>query len=93
MTDVDAQHRENAKRFTLRTPSGLAYLSYTEPDERTIDLQHTLVPEADRGQGLGAVLVQQAVSHAREQGKQVIATCPFVKAWLEKHPHERDVVK
>jgi uncharacterized protein len=93
MTDRDVQHRESAKRFTMRTPSGLAYISYEEPDPRTMDLQHTVVPEPDRGQGLGATLVQEAISHARDEGKKVVATCPFVKAWLEKHPEERDVVR
>jgi predicted GNAT family acetyltransferase len=93
MTAVDVQHRENAKRFTARTPSGIAYIAYAQPDERTIDLQHTVVPEADRGQGVGGALVRTAIQYAREQDKRVIATCPFVKAWLEQHPDQTDVVK
>jgi uncharacterized protein len=93
MTDAEIQHQENGKRFTLRTPSGLAYISYAEPDERTIDLQHTVVPEADRGQGVGGTLVRTAVRHAREEGKRVIPTCPFVKAWLDRNPDAKDVVK
>jgi predicted GNAT family acetyltransferase len=93
VSDVDVQHRENAKRFTARTPSGLAYISYAVPDERTMDLQHTVVPEADRGQGVGGALVRTAIRHAREQGKRVIPTCPFVKAWLENHPDQADVLK
>jgi uncharacterized protein len=93
MTDIDVQHRESGKRFTTRTPSGLAYISYEKPDEQTIDLQHTVVPEADRGQGVGGSLVEAAVSHARENELRVVATCPFVKAWLAKHPEHRDIVK
>jgi uncharacterized protein len=93
MSDVDIQHRESSNRFTARTPSGLAYISYAEPDERTIDLEHTIVPEADRGQGVGGRLVRTAIRYARERGKRVIPTCPFVKAWLERHPAEADVVK
>jgi predicted GNAT family acetyltransferase len=92
MTDVDVQHRENAKRFSARTPSGMAYISYEEPDERTIDLKHTVVPEADRGQGVGGALVRSAVTHARRHGKRVIPTCPFVKKWLEEHPDQADVL-
>lgn len=84
MTRVDVQHRESNRRFTARTPSGLAYISYERPDERTIDLQHTVVPEADRGRGIGAALVETAIGYARQNGLRVIATCPFVKAWLEK---------
>ena len=93
MTEVDVQHRENAKRFSARTPSGLAYISYEEPDERTIDLQHTVVPEADRGQGVGGALVRTAIGHARQHGKRVMPTCPFVKEWLKRHPDQADVVR
>jgi uncharacterized protein len=93
MTDVEVQHRESAKQFTAPTPSGIAYISYQEPDEQTIDLQHTVVPEADRGQGIGGKLVRTVIRYARERGKRVIPTCPFVRAWLERHPAEGDVVR
>jgi predicted GNAT family acetyltransferase len=91
MTDV--QHRENGNRFTMRTPSGLAYISYERPDAKTIDLQHTVVPEADRGRGLGGALARAAIDYARTNDLRVIATCLFVKAWLEKHPGQQSVLK
>ena len=93
MTETGVEHRESGKRFTARTGSGIAYISYERPDEQTIDLQHTVVPEADRGQGVGASLVEAAFSHAQENGLRVIPTCPFVKAWLEKHPEYQAAVK
>ena len=93
MTNVDVQHRDNSQRFTARTDSGLAYISYERPDRGTIDLQHTVVPEGDRGRGIGAALVQSAVAYARENGLRVIATCPFVKAWLDKNPDQQQVLK
>jgi predicted GNAT family acetyltransferase len=93
VTDVNVQHRKNGKRFTAQTASGLAYISYRRPDDRTMDLQHTLVPEADRGQGVGSALVRAAVAYARRQGTRVIPTCPFVKAWFERNPDQQDVLK
>jgi predicted GNAT family acetyltransferase len=91
MSDVQVEHRENGKRFVTRTPSGLAFISYVRPDDATIELQHTAVPESDRGRGVGSALVRTAVDYAREHGLRVVPTCPFVKAWLEKNPEERDV--
>lgn len=93
MTEDVVQHRETGKRFTTRTPSGLAYISYERPDDQTLDLQHTVVPEADRGRGIGTSLVEAAMNHARENGLRVVATCPFVRNWLEKHPEYRDAAK
>jgi predicted GNAT family acetyltransferase len=93
MTEAAVEHRENGKRFTTRTPSGLAYISYERPDDQTIDLQHTVVPETDRGRGIGTSLVEAAMTHARESGLRVVATCPFVRDWLEKHPEHRGALK
>jgi uncharacterized protein len=93
MTETSVQHRESGKRFTARTGSGIAYISYERPDEQTIDLQHTVVPEADRGRGVGHALVEAAMNHARENGLRVVPTCPFVKGWLEKHPEHAGALK
>jgi uncharacterized protein len=93
MTEVTVEHRKNAKRFTARTPTGIAFMSYAKPDAGTYDLQHTVVPEADRGHGIGGQLVRAALAHARQEGARVIPTCPFVKWWLERHPSESDLVK
>jgi predicted GNAT family acetyltransferase len=92
MSDVNVQHRENGKRFTARTEAGLAFVSYERPDEGTIELHHTVVPEAARGRGVGSALVRAAIDYARKEGLRVTPTCPFVKAWFDRHPDERDVL-
>ncbi len=93
MTEVDVRHEEGQRRFVARTPAGPAYVAYEQPDERTIELHHTIVPEAERGRGVGGRVVSAAIGYAREQGLRVIPSCPFVQAWLEEHPDERDVVE
>ena len=93
MIEAVVEHQENGKQFTTRTRSGVAYISYEQPDDRTIDLQHTVVPEADRGRGVGSSLVEAAINHARDNELRVIASCPFVKSWLERHPEHQDAVK
>lgn len=57
-----------------------------------IDLQHTIVrPEAE-GHGVGSTLIRFALDAARESGERVIPSCPFVQAFLGKHPEYSDVV-
>lgn len=92
MSDAEVQHQANRKRFVTRTGSGPAYVAYEMPDERTIELHHTIVPEAERGRGVGGRVVGAAIAYAREQGLRVVPTCPFVRAWLEEHPDEQDVL-
>jgi predicted GNAT family acetyltransferase len=33
--------------------------------------------------------VRHALAYARERGLRVMATCPYVQAWLRRHPNER----
>ena len=70
---------------TSRFESGPAYLEYRRTGD-SVDLQHTVVPKALGGQGVGGALVQEAVRWAREEGLDLVVTCPFAKKWLAKHP-------
>lgn len=57
-----------------------------------IRFTHTEVPESHSGQGLGTALIQAGLAAARERGLNVIPICPFFRAYLKKHPEERDLV-
>jgi predicted GNAT family acetyltransferase len=47
---------------------------------------HTTVSEDYAGQGLAARLVQDALDDTLAAGIAVVPVCPYVKAWLRKHP-------
>jgi len=68
---------------------GDAELLYGMFGDDVIDLQHTEVPPSGKGQGVGDALVRAALAYARERGLRVMATCPYVQAWLRRHPEER----
>ncbi len=84
-------HNEDGRQFEMSVPSGLAVLRYTR-DAESIDLLHTLVPTEDEGNGHGTMLVQAAFEYARKAGIEVVPTCPFVKAYVERHPEQQDLV-
>ncbi len=86
------EHDEAHQRFMIHLPTGDARLDYERPDARTINLRHTEVPENERGHGAAADLAQAAFEYARAQKLRVIPTCRFVRAWLDRHPAERDIV-
>lgn len=58
----------------------------------TIVFMHTEVPESLEGQGVGSALVRGALEHAREQGYGVAPLCPFVAAYIRRHPEYQDLV-
>jgi predicted GNAT family acetyltransferase len=51
-------------------------------------LNHTEVPEALEGRGLGGVLVRAALDRAVRDGPTIVPLCPFARGWLGRHPDE-----
>jgi predicted GNAT family acetyltransferase len=86
---VPVRHDPEDSRFFLPLADGDAELVYARFSEDVLDLQHTEVPPSGEGRGIGDALVRAALAYAREQGMRVMATCPYVQAWLRKHPEER----
>ena len=86
---VSVRHEPERSRFVADLPEGEAELLYGEFERDVLDLRHTEVPPAGRGQGVGDALVRAALGYARERGARVMATCPYVQAWLRRHPEER----
>ena len=72
-------------RFELPIDGQTAFLTY-ERAPHSIRLLHTEVPEVFRGRGFGEAVVAGALARARAEGLQVVAVCPFVRAYLRRHP-------
>lgn len=86
---MTVQHDPERSRFFIPLSDGVAELIYDRFSEDVLDLQHTEIPRSGRGHGVGDALVRATLAYAREHGFQVMATCPYVQAWLRKHPDER----
>lgn len=86
---MTVQHDPQHARFYVPLDDGDAELIYASFSDDILDLQHTEVPPSGQGHGVGDALVRAALTYAREQGMRVVATCPYVQAWLRRHPEER----
>ena len=49
-------------------------------------LVHTEIAPQFEGQGLGGKLVAGALADIRARGLRPVAVCPFVRAYLQRHP-------
>ena len=88
-TLIDA---EAAHRYEARSAGDLAgFIDYVVKRNR-IALIHTEVLPAHHGQGIGEQLVRFALDDARRRGLRVIPTCPYVRAYVERHPETHDIV-
>lgn len=55
-------------------------------------MQHTIVPEEMEGKGIGSALVKHALEYARHEHLYVKPTCPFIRAYIDRHPEYKDLV-
>ena len=67
-------------------------ISYVSAGDKVMIIDHTHVSPEIQGKGIGTKLVKGAVDYARESGRKLMATCPFARAVLIKHPDWQDVV-
>jgi predicted GNAT family acetyltransferase len=72
-------------RYELKVDGHIA-ATYYEIANGVITFEHTEVPPELGGKGVGSKLVKGALDQVRTEGLKVIAQCPFVKAWIDKHP-------
>jgi len=78
-------------RIEIERHGHVAYLEYTLAG-KVLQLIHSEVPTALRGQGLGSELAHSALEWAREKGLKVDVICPSVAEYLGKHPEYADLV-
>lgn len=85
-------HDEAGHRYVLRVGDADAgELTYTLRDGAVV-LEHTVVDPSRREKGLGSQLVRFALDDVRASGRRVVPQCPFVRAYLERHPEDADLV-
>ena len=80
------------QRYELAVDGHVA-ASYYEIADGVITFVHTEVPPELGGKGIGSKLIKGALDQVRAAGLKVIAQCPFVKAYIEKHPEYADLLK
>jgi len=91
MADVDVTNNTQAHRFEVSLDGETAFAEYRlKPGQ--IVLPHTVVPPAFEGRGVAGALARYAFGYARDQGLKVVPTCPFMSAWVKKHPEQQDIV-
>ncbi|MFN2195756.1 MAG: GNAT family N-acetyltransferase [Anaerolineales bacterium] len=53
---------------------------------------HTEVPPELEGQGIASQMARFALDSAKRQGDKVVPLCPFVAAYIKRHPEYQDLV-
>ena len=87
----DVVNNEAKARYELTIDGHTALAAYrVHPDHLTF--YHTEVPAAVEGRGIGKRLIAGALADVRRRGLKIVATCPFVRHYIDTHPEERDLL-
>jgi predicted GNAT family acetyltransferase len=78
-------------RFELDV-GGHTAAAYYRLSPGVITFTHTEVPAELSGHGIGSELVRGALEAARARGLKVVPKCPFVAAYMAKHPQFNDLL-
>ena len=80
-----------AHRFEKIVDHHAAVATYSIAGD-VITFEHTVVPEALRGQGIARELVEFALASVRERGLKVVPQCEVFNAYMRKHPETQDLL-
>ncbi|KAI1896256.1 hypothetical protein AGOR_G00092930, partial [Albula goreensis] len=87
-TPIRVEHDRKRRQFTVRLNGShdRAVLLYEYVGKRTVDLQHTEVPDAYRGRGIAKHLAKAAMDFVVEEDLKAHLTCWYIQKYVKENP-------
>lgn len=71
----------------------LAEVTFPAISENVVDMNHTFVDDALRGQSVAEHLMNEAAKQIRKENKKTRVTCPYAKKWFLAHKEFSDILE
>ena len=81
-----------ARRYEARLGDEVAAFAEYRLTAGRIIFIHTVVAPEHEGRGIGGRLARAVLDDARARELRVTPRCPFIAAYIERHPEYRDLV-
>ena len=92
--EVEVRDNPEKRQFDAYVDGNLAGFSAYELTDGGVMIMHTEVDDAYEGQGVGSAMVRQMLDLIRADGElKVTVLCPFVNAWIRRHPDYQDLTR
>lgn len=91
MDALDIRNNQDRHRYEVSVDGHVAHADYRIADG-VITFTHTIVPPALEGRGIASALIRHALADVRAAGLRVVPQCPFVAAYIRKHPEWADLL-
>lgn len=92
MDELNLRDHPEGSRFELHVRGRLAARTEYNLLSNAVMFTHTEVEPEGEGRGYASTLIKFALDAVRERGLSVIPVCPFVAAYIRRHPQYRDLV-
>lgn len=89
--EIPLNKNEQNTRFELHVDGYMAFIDYREFSTK-IALIHTHADPELAGSGAAAALVEKTLVWVKQSGLKLLPYCPYVFAYLRKHPEWIDIV-
>ena len=89
---IEVHNNQEAGRYKALLDGQIAGSAFYRPDGDRIVFTHTEVSPEAQGMGVASSLIRAALDDVRAHGKLIIPLCPFVVAFLKRHPDYVDLV-
>ena len=92
MSATSIHNNTHKQQFELKTDGKLSIVVYQAIDDETLALTHTEVDPSLEGHGVGSQLVEGVLEYIEQNNLKIVPLCPFVTAYLKRHPDWNRVV-
>lgn len=89
---ISITDNKDANRYEMVFENYLSIIEY-EIKGNSIYLLHTEVSPALEGRGAGTAIVEKVLADIEHQKLQLVPLCPFVAAYIKRHPAWERIVK
>jgi predicted GNAT family acetyltransferase len=90
--DTQVRRNDDENRYEILLDGRVVGIADFRVQGSTVVFPHTEIDPGLRGQGLGEILVQEALDDVRRSGRRVRAYCWFVREFLQQHAGYEDLV-
>lgn len=90
--NLTIQNNEAKHRFETQVDDQTAVLEYTLATGLIV-YNHTEVPPSLEGQGIASQLAKTALEYAKENELQIMPLCPYVAAYIRRHPEYKTLIR
>ncbi|WP_377324134.1 GNAT family N-acetyltransferase [Pimelobacter simplex] len=89
--ELSVTNERDASRYEIRDGDKvLGFAAYQEAKDLIV-FTHTEVDSELEGAGVGSHLIRAALDDVRGSGRLVLPVCPFVHAFIVRHPEYSDL--